>query len=99
MVNVVERRKINGNKKGRVCCQSVSMHFGKKQGNELFFQSFQSMSFLHPGFDSIDFSFLYRSRRSQAFYKRGFQKDFAKFAGKHLCRSFFFNKAAGLTLF
>ena len=24
---------------------SLSMHFGKKQGNELFFQSFQSMSF------------------------------------------------------
>ena len=29
------------------------------------------------------------------FYKKGFLKNFAKFTGKHLCQSPFFNKVAG----
>ena len=30
------------------------------------------------------------------FYKKGFCKNFAKFTGKRLCQSLFFNKVAGL---
>ena len=32
------------------------------------------------------------------FYKKGVFKNFTKFAGKHLCQSFFFNKVAGVSL-
>ena len=32
----------------------------------------------------------------EVFYKKGVLKNFAKFPGKHLCQSLFFNKAAGL---
>ena len=32
----------------------------------------------------------------QVFYKKGVHKNFAKFTGKHLCRSLFFDKVAGL---
>ena len=31
-----------------------------------------------------------------AFFKKGAFKNFAKFLGKHLCKSLFFNKVAGL---
>ena len=31
--------------------------------------------------------------------KKGVLKNFAKFTGKHLCESLFFNKAAGLRFF
>ena len=34
--------------------------------------------------------------RSQMFFKIGVLKNFAKFAGKHLCQSLLFNKVAGL---
>ena len=37
-----------------------------------------------------------RSIRPEVFYKEGVLKDFAKFTGKHLCQSLFFNKDAGL---
>ena len=37
-----------------------------------------------------------RHSRSQMFLKIGALKSFAKFIGKHLCQSFFFNKVAGL---
>ena len=30
--------------------------------------------------------------------KKGFLKNFAKFPGKHLCQSLFFNRVAGLRL-
>ena len=30
------------------------------------------------------------------FYKKSVVKNFAKFTGKHLCQSLFFNKVAGL---
>ena len=39
-----------------------------------------------------------RSSRPEEFCKNGLYKNFTKFAGKHLCRSFCFNKAADLTL-
>ena len=32
----------------------------------------------------------------QVFRKKGVLESFAKFTGKHLCQSIFFNKAAGL---
>ena len=34
----------------------------------------------------------HRSSCSQMFYKAGVVKNFAKFTGKHLCRSLVFNK-------
>ena len=38
----------------------------------------------------------YRSSRPQVFCKKGVLKNFAKFKGKHVCQSLFFNKVAGL---
>ena len=32
----------------------------------------------------------------EVFYKKGVLRNFAKFTGKHLCQSLFFNKVAGL---
>ena len=32
----------------------------------------------------------------EVFYKKGFLKNIAKFTGKQLCQSFYFNNAAGL---
>ena len=39
---------------------------------------------------------IYRSSRPVVFCKKGLLKNFAKFTGKHLCQSLFFNKVAGL---
>ena len=36
-----------------------------------------------------------RSRRPEVFYEKGVLRNFAKFTGKHLCQSLFFNKVAG----
>ena len=47
---------------------------------------------------SFDFSkswTVYRNNHSQMFFKTGVFKIFAKFTGKHLCQSLFFNKVAG----
>ena len=38
----------------------------------------------------------FRSSRPEVFCKKGVPKNFAKFTGKHLCQSLFFNKVAGL---
>ena len=35
----------------------------------------------------------------EVFCKKGVLRNFAKFTGKHLCQSLFFNKVAGLTKF
>ena len=40
-----------------------------------------------------------RGSRPEVFYKVGVLKDFAKFTGKHLRQSLFFNKVAGLGRF
>ena len=40
----------------------------------------------------------YRSSRSEGFCKKGVLRIFAKFTGKHLYQSVFFNKIAGLSL-
>ena len=37
-----------------------------------------------------------RSSRPEVLCKKDFLKNFAKFTGKHLCHSLFFNKVAGL---
>ena len=37
-----------------------------------------------------------RSSRPEVFSKKGVPRNFAKFAGKHLCQSLFFNIVAGL---
>ena len=38
---------------------------------------------------------IYRSSRPEVFCKKGVLGNFAKFTGKHLCQSLFFNKVAG----
>ena len=38
----------------------------------------------------------YRSSRPEVFCKKCVLRNFAKFTGKQLCQSFFFNKVAGL---
>ena len=42
------------------------------------------------------FSAKFRSSRPDVFCKKGIFKNFAKFTGKHLCQSLFFNKVVGL---
>ena len=37
-----------------------------------------------------------RSSRPEVFYEEGVLRNFAKFTGKHLCQSLYFNKVAGL---
>ena len=46
----------------------------------------------------IEFNKLSKQRSSgpQVFRKKGVLKNFAKFTGKHMCQSLFFNKVAGL---
>ena len=41
----------------------------------------------------------HRSSRPEVFCKKGVLRSFAKFTGKHLCQSLFFNKVAGLRYF
>ena len=41
--------------------------------------------------------FTYRSSHLRCFVNKGVLKSFAKFTGKHLCQSLFFNKVAGLS--
>ena len=40
----------------------------------------------------------WRSSRPDVLFKNGVLRNFAKFTGKHLCQSLFFNKVAGLKL-
>ena len=40
----------------------------------------------------------YRSSLPKGFCRKGVLRNFAKFTGKHLCQSLFFNKVAGLRL-
>ena len=42
------------------------------------------------------FFFFFRSSRPEVFCKKDVFRNFAKFAGKHLCQSLFFDKVAGL---
>ena len=88
------------------CCPEIIAKFAR---NHLL-QSFafnnvsgQSSSFAeHPQMKllftlkSISFQNVYRSSRQQIFCKSGGLKIFAKFTGKHMCRSFLFNKNGSL---
>ena len=56
-----------------------------------------------PNQDPIFFSYkkllhhrCFRSTHREMCFKKGAHKNFAKFTGKHLCQSSFFNKVAGL---
>ena len=42
---------------------------------------------------------LFQEQRPEVFCKNVFHSSFAKFTGKHLCQSLFFNKVAGLADF
>ena len=44
------------------------------------------------------FSVCHRNSRPEMFCEKGVLRNFAKFTGKHLCQSLFFNKVAGLRL-
>ena len=44
----------------------------------------------------MSYVWCFRSSRPEVFGKRGVLRNFAKFTGKHLCRSLFFNIVAGL---
>ena len=39
---------------------------------------------------------IFRNNRQEVFCEKGVLRNFAKFTGKHLCQSLFFNKVAGL---
>ena len=39
---------------------------------------------------------IHQKQPPEVFYKKGVFRNFAKFTGKHLCQSFFFNKVADL---
>ena len=41
----------------------------------------------------------FKSSHQRCSVKKGVLKNFAKFTGKHLCQSLFFNKVAGGTFF
>ena len=47
----------------------------------------------------IDYRRLYKSSHQRCSVKKGVLRNFAKFTGKHLCQSLFFNKVAGNTFF
>ena len=49
-------------------------------------------------YDSNFFDFSLRSSRLEVSCTKGVLRNFAKFTGKHLCQSIFFNKIAGLGL-
>ena len=40
-----------------------------------------------------------QKQQPEVFHKKATLKNFAKFTGKHLCQSLFFNKVAGLRNF
>ena len=44
------------------------------------------------------FFLFFRSSRAEVFCKKSVLRNFAKFTGKHLCKSLFFDKVAGLRL-
>ena len=45
--------------------------------------------------DKRDIFFLFRRSRPEVFYKKNVLRNFAKFTGKHLWQSLYFNKVAG----
>ena len=45
----------------------------------------------------IKYLLIFRSGGPDVFYKKGVPRNLAKFTGKHLCQSLYFNKFSGLT--
>ena len=90
----------------------VSIMKSKKQLSQIFYQNsyrnflskerslfgklWFSAFFLH---NCICNPKLFRISRPEVLYKKGILEDFAKFTGKHLCQSLFFNKFASLRQF
>ena len=62
-----------------------------------FFKVFEQFLATHTQtVSSRNLRFRYRSSRPEVFCKKGVLRNFAKFTGKHLCQSLFFNKVTGL---
>ena len=51
-------------------------------------------SHFHMNTIKSKFRIIFRSSRPDVFFEKGVLKNFAKFKGKHLCQSLFFNKVA-----
>ena len=45
----------------------------------------------------MSYKLLHRSSHQRCSVRKGILRNFAKFTGKHLCQSLFFNKVAGLS--
>ena len=50
---------------------------------------------MRTGTENLLDNIINRSSRPEVFYKKGVLRNFAKFTGKHLCQSIFFNEVAG----
>ena len=79
----------------------MSMYHFYIKGSVVIFQErsdiHKFLSFSAMNFDKI-LKFISRSSHLRCSVKKGVFKNFAKFTGKQLCQSLFFNKAAGLGL-
>ena len=69
-----------------IICQGI-----EKMGEKQFSPSFLKLNILHGSFEPMGWS-----SRPEVFCRKGVLRNFAKFTGKHLCQSFFFNKVSGL---
>ena len=54
-----------------------------------------SAALLPPDFLVNSLAIIFRGSRPKVFPKKGLLRNFAKFTGKYLCQSVFFNKVAG----
>ena len=54
--------------------------------------TFRQAPFTKKRFNLLCIDWWFRSSCPEVFFKKGVFKNFAKFTGKHLCLSFFFNK-------
>ena len=60
------------------------------------FQGFRDFSFLNLAEASKTIGILLQESHRRCSIRKRVLRNFAKFTGKHLCQSFFFNKVAGL---
>ena len=58
----------------------------------------RKMSYINRN-ESVFKYFMRQKQPPEVFYENGVIKNFAKFTGKHMCQSLFFNKVAGLRLY
>ena len=61
-------------------------------------RKFLEVSQIHSAFIYVSNSslFIYRSSGSEVSCRKGVLRNFAKYTGKHLCQSLFFNEVAGI---